>query len=83
MDHSDEETTGTNGGDELTEATQQVRSIRNLLLVLLVGLVMLRKFGLIYVPTWIIMVIALVASLLPMLALARAMATKMPPDTRS
>ena len=31
MDHSDEETTETSGGDELTEATQQVRSIRDML----------------------------------------------------
>lgn len=83
MDHSDDDTNGENGSDELTDATERTRSIRNVLLAILVGLVMLRRFGGIAVPTWIILVIALVASLLPMLSLAQAMATKMPPDTRS
>jgi len=81
VDGSDDDSNETN--DELTEATERTRALRKMMLVLLVGLVLLRKFGIIAVPTWVIIVIALIASLLPMLSLAQAMATKMPPDTRA
>ena len=69
--------------DELTQATARARTIRNLMVAVLVGLAVLRRLGVIDVPFWVLLSIALVASLLPLIALAQAMASKMPPDTRS
>lgn len=68
--------------DDFEQATAKARSIRNVLIGIMVGLAVLQRMGVIDVPTWIFIAIALVASLLPMVALAKAMATQMPPDTR-
>ena len=69
--------------DDFDQATARARSIRNVLIGVMVALAVLRRMGVIDVPMWLFIAIALVASLLPMIALANAMATKMPPDTRA